>query len=42
MHTSVLKEFDSTCEYFSKEVILQAFEPYFEVSEPEMFHQVLR
>ena len=40
MHTSVLKEFNSTCEYFSKEVILEAFEPYFEVSEREMFRGV--
>ena len=30
MHTAVLKEINSTCECFSKEVILEEFEAYFE------------
>ena len=33
MHTAVLKEINSTCECFSKEVILEEFEAYFEVLE---------
>ena len=41
MHTAVLKEINSTCEYFSKEVILEEFEAYFEVLERSVFHQVL-
>ena len=41
MHTAVLKEINSTCEYFSKEVILEEFEAYFEVLEREVFHEVL-
>ena len=31
MHTAVLKEINNTCECFSKEVILEEFEAYFEV-----------
>ena len=42
MHTAVLKEINSTCECFSKEVILEEFEAYFEVLEREVFHEVLR
>ena len=42
MHAAVLKEINSTCECFSKEVILEEFEAYFEVLEREVFHQVLR
>ena len=41
MHTAVLKEINSTCECFSKEVILEEFEAYFEVLERSVFHQVL-
>jgi len=37
MHTSVLNEINSTCECFSKEVILEKFEPYFEVLEKGYF-----
>ena len=33
MHTAVLKEINSTCECFSKKVILEEFEAYFEVLE---------
>ena len=42
MHTAVLKEINSTCECFSRGVILEEFEAYFEVLEREVFHQVLR
>jgi hypothetical protein len=42
MHTAILKEINSNCEYFSKEVMLEEFEAYFEVLEREVFHQVLR
>ena len=42
MHTAVLKEINSTCEYFSKEVILEEFEAYFEVLERKVLHEVLR
>ena len=42
MHTAVLKEINSTCECFSKEVILEEFEAYFEVLEREVFHEMLR
>ena len=31
MHTAVLKEINSTCECFSKEVILEEFGAYFEL-----------
>ena len=42
MHTAVLKEINSTCECFSRKVILEEFEAYFEVLEREVFHEVLR
>ena len=42
MHTAVLKEINSTCECFSREVILEEFEAYFQVLEREVFHEVLR
>ena len=42
MHTAVLKEINSTCECFSKEVIFEEFEAYFKVLEREVFHEVLR
>jgi len=42
MHTAVLKEINGTCECFSKEVILEEFEAYFDVLEREVFHDVLR
>jgi hypothetical protein len=42
MHTAVLKEINSTCEYFSKELILEEFEAYFEVLERVVFHEVLK
>jgi len=42
MHTAVLKEINSTCECFSKEVILEEFEAYFKVLEMGVFHEVLR
>ena len=42
MHTAVLKEINSTCKCFSKEVILEEFEAYFEVLEREVFHEVFR
>ena len=42
MHTAVLKEINSTCQCFSKEVMLEEFEAYFEVLEREVFHEVLR
>tara|TARA_E500000331_G_scaffold129628_1_gene126794 strand:- start:103 stop:231 length:129 start_codon:yes stop_codon:yes gene_type:complete len=42
MHTAVLKEINSTCEVFSKEVILEEFEAYFDVLEREVFHELLR
>ncbi len=42
MHTAVLKEINSTCECFFKEVILEEFKAYFQVLEREVFHEVLR
>ena len=42
MHTAVLKEINSTCECFSKEVVLGEFDAYFEVLEKKVFHEVLR
>ena len=42
MHTAVLTDINSTCECFSKEVILEEFEAYFEVLEREVFHELLR
>ena len=42
MHTAVLKEINSTCEVFSRKVILEEFEAYFEVLERGVFHEVLR
>jgi len=42
MHTAVLKEINSTCQCFSKEVILEEFEAYFDVLEREVFHKVFR
>ena len=42
MHTAVLKEINSTCECFSKEVMLEEFEAYFEVLERDVFHEMLR
>ena len=33
MHTAVLKEINSTCECFSREVILEEFEAYFELNQ---------
>ena len=42
MHTAVLKEINITCECFSKKVILEECEAYFEVLEREVFHEVLR
>ena len=42
MHIAVLKEINSNCECFSKEVILEEFEAYFEVLEREVFHEMLR
>ena len=42
MHTAVLKEINSTCECFSKEVMLEEFETYFKVLEMGVFHEVLR
>jgi hypothetical protein len=42
MHTAVLKEINSTYEYFSKELMLEEFGAYFEVLEREAFHEVLR
>jgi hypothetical protein len=41
MHTAVLKEINSTCECFSREVILEEFEAYFEVLEMGVFNEVL-
>ncbi len=41
-HTVVLKEINSTCECFSKEVILEEFKAYFEVLEREVFHDLLK
>ena len=38
MHTAVLREINSTCKVFSKEVILEEFE----VLERGVFHEVLR
>ena len=42
MHTAVLKEINSTCECFCKEVTFEEFEDYFEVLEREVFHEMLR
>jgi hypothetical protein len=42
MHTAVLKEINNTCECFSKKVILEEFEAYFEVLEMGVFHELLR
>ena len=42
MHTAVLKEINSTCECFSKEVILEEFEAYFAVLEKSVFHKMFR
>ena len=42
MHTAVLKEINGTCECFSKEVILEEFEAYFEVLEMGVFNDLLR
>ena len=42
MHTAVLKEINSTCECFSKEVILEEFEAYFEVLEMGVFHESVK
>ena len=39
---AVVKEINSTCECFSKQVILEEFGDYFEVLEREIFHEVLR
>ena len=40
--TAVLKEINSACGvFFSKEVILEEFEAYFEVLEKEVFHEML-
>ena len=41
MHTAVLKEINNTCECFSKKVILEEFEAYFEVLEMGVFHEML-
>jgi hypothetical protein len=42
MQTAVLKEINGTCECFSKELVLEEFEAYFEVLEREVFNEVLR
>ena len=42
MHTAVLMEINNTCEVFSRDVILEEFEAYFDVLEREVFHDVLR
>ena len=42
MHTAVLKEINSTCECFSRKVILEEFEAYFEVLEKSVFHKMFR
>ena len=42
IHTAVLKEINSTCECFSREVVLEEFEAYFEVLDREVFHELLR
>ena len=42
MQIAVLKKINSTCQCFSKEVILEEFEAYFEVLERGVFHEVLR
>jgi hypothetical protein len=42
MQTAILKEINSTCGYFSKEVILEEFEAYLEVLEREVFHEMMR
>jgi len=42
MHTAVLKEINSTCDCFSKEVILEEFEAYFDVLERKVFHDLLK
>jgi hypothetical protein len=41
MHTAVLKEINNTCECFSKKVIFEEFEAYFEVLERKVFHELL-
>ena len=41
MHTAVLKEINSTSEFFPKEVIVEEFEAYFEVLDKAVFHEVL-
>ena len=40
MHIAVLEEINSTYECFSKKVILETFETYFEVLEREVYHKV--
>ena len=40
MHKAVLKEINSTYKCFSKKVILETFETYFEVLEREVYHKV--
>ena len=42
MPYSRFKEINSTCECFSKEVILEEFEAYFEVLEKSVFHKMFR
>ena len=42
MYAAVLKEINSTCEVFSRDVILEEFEAYFEVLEMGVFHEMLR
>ena len=42
INTAVLKEINSTCECFSKAVILAEFEAYFEVLERGVFHEMLK
>ena len=42
MNKPILKKIYSACECFSKEVILEEFEAYFEVLERKVFHEVLR
>jgi hypothetical protein len=42
MHAAVLKEINGTYESFSKEVILEEFETYFEMLKREVFHLMLR
>jgi len=40
MHTAVLKEINSTCKCFSKKVILEEFEAYFEVLGIAVFREM--